>query len=395
MPNLRQGMMGAAGAGAGGVAGTLWVWGSGYRGSMAENQLDLSVPTQLGSLDDWSFPAKGDGTGAFVKSDGSLWAWGDNRSGSLGDGTVVTRSSPVQIGSLTDWFFARCCGVGGSGFTIAVKTDGTLWAWGSGAKGQLGQGNVLSYSSPVQVGSLTDWKGNSTDDLEAGLPLKLLAGNVYWAAIKDDGTLWTCGGSYGKPIGDGEAISRSSPVQVGSLTDWESLGGGSEHILATRTNGTLWAWGNGQYGKLGLNGLNPPHFHVSSPAQVGSLTTWSNASAGADTSHAIKDDGTLWGWGRADNGQLGNNQTAVVYSSPIQIGSLTDWSISTDGTGAGETSYALKTDGALWAWGNQGSGYVGDGTTTKRSSPVQTSGSYTDWGKLVTAGANGVWAIRV
>tara|TARA_R110002110_G_scaffold72935_1_gene193855 strand:- start:971 stop:2152 length:1182 start_codon:yes stop_codon:yes gene_type:complete len=393
MPNLRRGMMGAAGAGAGGVAGTLWAWGSGYRGSMAENQLDLSVPTQLGSLADWSFSAKGDGTGSFIKSDGSLWSWGDNRSGSLGDGTVVTKSSPVQIGSLTDWFFARCCGVGPSGFTIAVKTDGTLWAWGNNAKGQLGQGNVVNYSSPVQVGSLTDWKGNSTDDLEAGLPLKLLAGNYSWGAIKDDGTLWTCGGRYGLAIGDGEGISRSSPVQIGSLTDWESLGGGSTHAFGIRTNGTLWAWGDGGYGRLGIgNAIN-----VSSPTQVGSLTTWSNASGGQESSHAIKDDGTLWGWGRAANGQVGNNQSAIVYSSPIQIGSLTDWSISTDATGAGETCYALKTDGSLWAWGFSGSaGYVGDGaTSTNRSSPVQTSGSYTDWGKLVTAGANGVWAIRV
>ena len=394
MPNLRRGMMGAAGAGAGGVAGTLWAWGSGYRGSMGENQLDLSVPTQLGSLDDWSFPAKGDGTGAFVKSDGTLWAWGDNRSGQLGDGTVVVRSSPVQIGSLTDWFFARCCGVAPNGFTIAVKTDGTLWAWGSGSYGQLGQGDVLSYSSPVQVGSLTDWKGNSTEDLEAGVPLKLWAGNKGWGAIKDDGTLWTCGDHY--TLGDSVGwISKSSPIQVGSLTDWESLGGGSQHILATRTNGTLWAWGQGGYGRLGLNGANPPHFHVSSPTQVGSLTTWSNASGGQESSHAIKDDGTLWGWGRAANGQVGNNQSAIVYSSPIQIGSLTDWSISTDGNGAGESCYALKTDGTLWAWGNNGIGQLGLGDTTTRSSPVQTSGSYTDWGKVVAAGNNGVWAIRV
>jgi len=384
-------MMGAAGTSS--YSGTWWMWGSGYRGSMGENTADLTSPTQFASgEDDWAFPGMGDGGGVFIKSDGSLWGKGDNRSGSLGDGTVVTKSSPVQIGSLTDWFFARCCGVGGSGFTIAVKTDGTLWAWGNNSKGQLGQGNVVATSSPVQVGSLTDWKGNSSDDLEAGLPLKLWAGNHSWAAIKDDGTLWTCGGSYGKPIGDGEGISRSSPVQVGALTDWESVGGGSEHILATRTNGTLWAWGNGGYGRLGIGTAA----HVSSPTQIGSLTNWSNASGGQESSHAIKDDGTLWGWGRADFGQVGNNQTAIVYSSPIQIGSLTDWSLSKDATGAGSTAFGLKTDGSLWAWGaNHSNGRVGDGTTIHRSSPVQTAGNYTDWGKLVTSGAIGTWAIRV
>ena len=341
MPNFRRGMMGAAGTSS--YSGTWWMWGSGYRGSMGENTADLTSPTQFASgEDDWAFPAMGAGSGVFIKSDGSLWGKGDNRGGQLGDGTVVTKSSPVQIGSLTDWFFARCCGVAPNGFTIAVKTDGTLWAWGNNAKGQLGQGNVVATSSPVQVGSLTDWKGNSSDDLEAGLPLKLWAGNVSWGAIKDDGTLWTCGGSYGKPIGDGEGISRSSPVQVGSDTNWESLGGGDTHILATRTNGTLWGWGSAVYG------------------------------------------------------QVGNNQTAIVYSSPIQIGSLTDWSISTDANGAGSTAFALKTDGSLWAWGaSLSNGRVGDGTTTNRSSPVQTAGSYTDWGKLVSAGAQGTWAIRV
>jgi alpha-tubulin suppressor-like RCC1 family protein len=385
MPNLRQAMMGAAGAGAGGVAGTLWLWGSGYRGAMGENQDDLATPTQFASLDDWSFPAKGTGTGVFVKSDGTLWGKGDNRSGSLGDGTVVTKSSPVQIGSLTDWFFARCNGDGTKGFTVAVKTDGTLWAWGSGAKGQLGQGTVVSYSSPVQVGSLTDWKGNSTDDLVAGLPLKLGATIYTWGAIKDDGTLWTCG--HAGAIGDGTGVSRSSPVQVGSLTDWESIGGGHSHYLATRTNGTLWAWGSGGYGRLGIgNALN-----VSSPTQVGSLTTWSNASCGQESSHAIKDDGTLWGWGRTELGQVGDNQVVINYSSPIQIGSLTDWSISSDAIGAGFTGYALKTDGSLWGWGYR---RVGDGTTIDRSSPVQTSGSYTDWGKLIGSGSDGVWAIR-
>ena len=391
MPNFRRGMMGAAGTSS--YSGTWWMWGSGYRGSMGENTADLTSPTQFASgEDDWAFPAMGAGSGVFIKSDGSLWGKGDNRSGSLGDRTVVTKSSPVQIGSLTDWFFARCCGVAPNGFTIAVKTDGTLWAWGNNAKGQLGQGNVVATSSPVQVGSLTDWKGNSSDDLEAGLPLKLWAGNVSWGAIKDDGTLWTCGGSYGKPIGDGEGISRSSPVQVGSDTNWESLGGGDTHILATRTNGTLWAWGNGGYGRLGIGTV----LHVSSPTQIGSLTNWSNASGGQESSHAIKDDGTLWGWGRADYGQVGNNQTAIVYSSPIQIGSLTDWSISTDANGAGSTAFALKTDGSLWAWGaSLSNGRVGDGTTTNRSSPVQTAGSYTDWGKLVSAGAQGTWAIRV
>ena len=291
MPNFRRGMMGAAGTSS--YSGTWWMWGSGYRGSMGENTADLTSPTQFASgEDDWAFPAMGAGSGVFIKSDGSLWGKGDNRGGQLGDGTVVTKSSPVQIGSLTDWFFARCCGVAPNGFTIAVKTDGTLWAWGNNAKGQLGQGNVVATSSPVQVGSLTDWKGNSSDDLEAGLPLKLWAGNVSWGAIKDDGT--------------------------------------------------------------------------------------------------------LWGWGRADYGQVGNNQTAIVYSSPIQIGSLTDWSISTDANGAGSTAFALKTDGSLWAWGaSLSNGRVGDGTTTNRSSPVQTAGSYTDWGKLVSAGAQGTWAIRV
>jgi len=390
MPNLRQGMMGAAGAGAGGyISGTMWVWGRGYYGAMGEDQDDLMAPTQLGSDEDWSFPGLGTQGGVFVKSDGTLWGKGRNNVGQLGLGNVVDYSSPVQVGALTDWFFARALGTSAEGFVVAVKADGTIWTWGIGAKGQLGQENVLNYSSPVQVGSLTDWAGITSDELEAGLGLKLTATNYSWACIKDDGTLWTCGGVNGNCIGDGAHVSRSSPVQVGSLTDWESVAGGSDHVMATRTGGTLWAWGSGGYGRLGTGAV----INVSSPIQIGSLTTWSSVSGQQESTHMINDAGQLWGTGKVEDGQLGNGEAGYVnFSSPIQIGSLTDWAISLNAQG-GIGGRALKTDGSLWGWGR---GYInGDGTGTDRSSPVQAAGSYTDWGKTMGTGNSGAWAIRV
>ena len=141
---------------------------------------------------------------------------------------------------------------------------GGLWAWGYNYFGQLGQGNVISYSSPVQVGSLTTWS-------------KIACAYNNTLATKTDGTLWACGyNNYGQ-LGQGNITNYSSPVQVGSLTTWSLVAGGQYHTLATKTDGTLWAWGYNNYGQLGTG---DSYINYSSPVQVGSLTTWSKIAGG-------------------------------------------------------------------------------------------------------------------
>ena len=152
-----------------------------------------------------------------LASPGSLWSWGRNDYGQLGQNNITHRSSPVQVGSLTNWSLIA------SGYyhTLATKTDGTLWSWGYNANGQLGQSDTTHRSSPVQVGSLTTWSS-------------VACGNIaHTIATKTDGTLWSWGmNDYGH-LGVGDITHRSSPVQVGSLTNWSSIDGGSYYTIAT------------------------------------------------------------------------------------------------------------------------------------------------------------------
>jgi alpha-tubulin suppressor-like RCC1 family protein len=296
------------------IDGTLWTWGYNQFGQLGNGEPvgtypsgRVSSPVQVGALTTWLSIAAGYSHSLAIKTDGTLWSWGGNYGtgmGQLGLGDTAFRSSPVQIGALTTWSKIA----GGSLHTIAVKTDGTMWAWGSGGSGRLGLGNTTDYSSPKQIGALTTWS-------------KIAAASSTSAAIKTDGTLWSWGYNYYGNVGDGTTIYRSSPVQIGALTTWSSIDGGDGYTLAIKTDGTLWSWGyNTTYGNLG----DGTTISKSSPVQVGALTNWSMVSAGNLTSAAIKTDGTLWTWGANGSGSLGLGNT-THRSSPVQVGSSTTW----------------------------------------------------------------------
>jgi alpha-tubulin suppressor-like RCC1 family protein len=263
-----------------------------------------SSPVQVGALTTWSKVYPNRQSCFAIRTDGTLWAWGSGGQGRLGLGNTTSYSSPKQVGTLTNWLsFA-----GGNyiiGTSMAVKTDGTLWAWGNNQYGQLGLGNTTNYSSPVQIGALTNW---------------LLVATSYstWA-IKNDGTLWAWGYGNQGALGLGNGTSYSSPKQVGALTNWSKVSGGGYYtnVAATKTDGTLWSWGNGTYGALGLGNTTT----YNSPKQVGALTNWLKVTGGGYSFNlAIKTDGTLWAWGRNNSGQLGLGNT-TDYSSPKQVGS--------------------------------------------------------------------------
>ena len=332
------------------IDGTLWAWGLNSYGQLGQNDVVLrSSPTQVGAST-WSSVSGGSSFIIAIKTDGTLWSWGRNNYGQLGQNNVTYRSSPVQVGALTNWLSVS---VGYRyAHTAAIKTDGTLWAWGYNPYGQLGQNNVTYRSSPVQVGSGTTWASVST-------------GYDHTAAIKTDGTLWTWGYNdfYGM-LGQNNLIFRSSPVQVGSGTTWSKVSAGSYHTVAIKTDGTLWVWGYNPHGGLGQNDT----VNRSSPVQVGSGTNWSSVFAGGTSTAAIKTDGTLWSWGYNNHGQLGQNDDSVNRSSPVQVGSGTTWSKASAGQYNIE---AIKTDGTLWAWGYGYYGALGQNDVANRSSPVQ------------------------
>lgn len=256
-----------------------------------------------------------------------------------------------------------------SGFLSAQGVIvGSLFAWGTNTEGELGILNFTNYSSPKQVGSVSTWKD-------------IRAGKYFSAAISKEGALWTWGsnikGELGLTLPTGAGQYKSSPAQVGSLTTWLNVAAGAYHVVATQTNGTLWAWGWNANGQIG-QGTGVANYY-SSPKQVGALTTWLKVGAGAYHSAAIKADGTLWTWGRGDFGQLGRGNT-TNYSSPVQVGALTDW---LSVVGGRYFTVATKSDGTIWSWGDNLAGQLGHGNTTNYSSPKQV-GALTTWSSAST-----------
>ena len=335
----------------------LWTCGYNFYGNLGNGTTtSYSSPIQVGSLTNWKQVVPGKYVTSYIKTDGTLWSCGYNLYGQIGNGNNSNYSSPIQVGSLTNW---KQISIGNIDVKV-IKTDGTLWTWGYPSFGNLGTNDdTTPYSSPVQIGSLTDWKQvDSTFNTSA--------------AIKTDGTLWAWGKNDVGQLGNGTVTHYSSPIQVGTLTDWKqvSLAAGN-FVSAIKTDGTLWGWGDNYYGHLG-NGSSGNLF--SSPIQIGSLTNWKQVSVGQHGGGAVKTDGTLWMWG---NGYYGENAQGDTtnYSSPIQVGTLTNWKQVSCGY---LHISALKTDGTLWAWGRNQHGQLGTGDTTNYYSPIQI-GTLTTW----------------
>jgi alpha-tubulin suppressor-like RCC1 family protein len=338
----------------------LYAWGEGSNGRLGDNTVvSKSSPVQVGALQTWSQVASGSQYhSAAIKTDGTFWMWGRNFTGQIGDGTTITRSSPVQVGALTNWSQPAV----GGGHMLAVKTDNSLWAWGNNASGQLGQNIAGNTSSPVQVGILTNWA-------------QVTAGSDHSIAVKTSGTLWSWGFNHIGQLGQNIAttINRSSPVQIGSLTNWSRVSEFYQSASAIKTDGTLWSWGLNAFGMIGDGTV----VRRSSPVQVGAFTTWSDVAKGTHHTVAVTVNGALWSWGSGQYGQIGANNT-IFRSLPIQVGTLTNWSQISAGF---SHSLSAKTDGTLWAWGDSNAGRLGDGTVTRRSSPVQI-GAASTWVKV-------------
>jgi alpha-tubulin suppressor-like RCC1 family protein len=367
---------------------SLYAWGYNSVGGLGLNDIVArSSPTQIGSDTTWNY-INGSPPGSSmsaIKTDGTLWVWGDNGDGVLGlnSANPDRRSSPVQIPG-TSWASVALGGQNGYG----IKTDGTLWSWGYNGKGSLGLNQspptVFRLSSPTQVPAATNWSTTLG---------YLSAGERSVLAVKTDGTLWSWGNCYMGVGGwnDGSCFGISSPTQIPG-TNWAYTNSQNHKATAIKTDGTLWSWGYAANGGLGLNDT----VHRSSPTQIPG-TNWAvglnkfntHIYAGA----AIKTDGTLWTWGWNGYGQLGNNNK-TTYSSPIQVPG-TDWD-TVKITSYGYSMIAVKTDNTLWTWGRNYFGALGQNQThnqQNRSSPIQIPGKWSS--TTLSSTANSPFAMKM
>jgi len=301
------------------------------------------------------------------------FAWGDNAQGRLGIGSTVSQSSPVQVGNDSDWALLSA----GNQHTMGIRTDGTLWAWGNGSNGRLGNGSTSSLNNiPTRIGNDSDWSLVS-------------AGSLNTMGIRTDGTLWAWGSRSGGMIGDGGSTSgnQTTPTQVGTDSDWSLVSVGGQHIMGIKTDGTLWAWGFNSQGQFG-NGSTSGN--QTTPIQVGTDSNWLQVSAGGAHTMGIRTDGTLWGWGSRVNGRLGVGGSTGNQTTPIRVGTDSDWSL----VSAGDLHTMGIRSGELFAWGSRVSGRLGIGGSTSgnQTTPVRV-GTDSDW-SLVSAGDSHTMGIR-
>ena len=318
-------------------SGVLWIWGLiSITGEGIDQQIQRASKPQR-----WMDQIKDVSAGymhvAALKTDGSVWTWGSNFDGRLGDGTETHRFTPQKILDNVKAISA------GSYHSLALKNDGTLWAWGANDHGQIGDGTKNACLSPKKI---------------ADHVIAISAGEDESLFIKDDHTLWGMGSQSGAELGSLSFDDQLTPVRVmGGIAAVCAHDG-----LLIKTDGSAWEYGsllkseNKQYGARDFQREPTPRKVADNAAYIAS---------GSLLRFVVQTDGKLLGWGTNIHGQLGDG-TDVWKTAPKQI--MSDVSrVSTNG----ESCLAVKRDGSLWAWGNNASGQLGDGTQTDRYTPVQ------------------------
>ena len=282
-----------------------------------------------------------------VRSDGSIWAWGSNAHGELGDGTDEERHTPVRLSGLsnvssvaTEWVHS-----------LALRDDGTVWAWGDNEYGQLGDGTTTARTSPVRVSELSDITA-------------IAVGGSHSLALRNDGRVWAWG--MGGRLGDGTNADRPVPVPVIGLDNVVAIDAGSAHSLALRSDGSVWAWGVNGGGQLG-DGSTTTRL---TPVQVSGVSGATVIAAGGAHSLAVLANGTVWAWGWNEQGQLGDS-TSTHRMTPVRVSGLNEVKHIAAGL---QHSLAALADGSVWAWGWNYAGQLGDGTSTRRLTPARVSG---------------------
>jgi alpha-tubulin suppressor-like RCC1 family protein len=360
-------------------SGEVQAWGNNCCGQLGDGGTDSprTIPIALGSLPGVIAVAAGSQHSLALTLDGSVWAWGANCSGQLGIGTrscTTYQAMPLRVEGLTGIVAIAA----GQRHSLALDRAGTIWSWGDDCAGQLGIGGSLN------IAACDDYPFTDPHPLPSKVPglsgaVGISAGSGHSLAVKSDGTVWGWGRNSSRQLGYNSRKRATTPRQVSGLTGITAVAAGSAHSLALDVDGTVWAWGDNQFGQLGIGTFGvPPGYYVAAPTKVANLPYARAIAAGALHSLAIDADGAVWAWGANTAGELGDS-TLENRPAPVLVHGVSDAVAVAAGEASTVTSnacchsLALKADGTVWAWGENWSGELGDGSIQDRSTPVQVS----------------------
>jgi uncharacterized repeat protein (TIGR01451 family) len=387
-------------------ADSLLTWGGEGEGNLGDGIADIRpVPIPISGLSSVSQVSAGGAHTLALLTGGTVMGLGNNSNGQLGDGSTTRRLTPVAVSGLSSVAEISA----GNVHSLARKNDGTVWAWGFNSNGQLGINSTMQQAVPTQVVGV-----GGSGVLSSIAHISASGNNSHSLAVDTNGVVYAWGFNNNGQLGDGTFTQRNAPVLVTGLTGiFTAVAAGDLHSLALRNDGTVWAWGQNANGQLG-NGMLESTSH-STPLQVPGLTNVVAIAANNQSSFAVKSDGSIWawgsnnadlnvfqqptpdenmnfppivslaagngynlvtlqfggikwvgGWGSNNNGQLGTGTFDFGSGVPaLGFGGKTVSSIS-----ANNHSLALMTDGTVWGWGLDNNGQLGDSPTIFNATPT-------------------------
>ncbi len=398
--------------------GTLWVWGRNNYHQLGNGTIvDVFVPTQVGTNTNWKSVVCTNVATMALTTDGTLFSWGYNGVGQLGLNSLTDQYTPAQVGTDTDWYSISGAGATSGGY-FALKTNKTIWLSGPNAQNPQGSNSSVFYYTPTLMGTVSlynnaetafsaftqvlnirsngqlyGWGNNTNGQLGLGTENDVNTGQILISGmasckyvhtaqglslvIKQDGTLWAAGlNTYYQTGKTTDTNDQTTFIQIGTDT-WKMAQGGIDCAMGIKSDGTLWGWGRSNLGQLGTGtATRTAPYQVLTTVPSSIATDWESVQIGYGN-HVLgrRQDGSLWGWGYNNNGQLGlgdnNNKTM-----PYLIGDGTDTWI--DYSVGNNFSLGIKTNGTLWGWGVNSSGQLGLGDTVLRAIPAQV-GTNTNW----------------
>ncbi len=341
-------------------------WGDNSNGALGIGTSGIeATPQTVNALPDATGGSGGIDHTLFLLPNGTLAVAGLNDFGQFGDNLQVSgSSSPIAVTGLTNVVRASSGGF----FSTALLSDGTVWSWGYNAEGEIGNGTT----------STTDCSCLPTPAQTAiSNVVQIEAGSFHTLALKSDGTVWAWGHNSNGQIGDGTTTDRPTPLQVGvgvvGFSNIIAISAGDDHSTALKSDGTVWIWGSNEYGQIGNGTVSMTN--QLTPALNTTLSNITQISAGIYQNIALNSSGRVFTWGDNFYGQTGNGTTGAAQPTPLQNATLTGV---VELETSGFTNFVRLRDGTIYAWGLNDAGEIGNGTINLsgcqcQPTPVQTS----------------------